>query len=125
MPIPRPNSGESEDAYIGRCMSAMSDDDKPQDQKLAICFSELRKAAKDEAFGRIRKAAAVVRKAVESAEISGSTTMDEGHWHTYEVDSNGDGVTVNSVPESIEPHFHLVSNFKVQTENGHTHQLNE
>ena len=124
MPIPKPKSGESENAYIGRCMRELEGDDKPQEQKLAMCFDTFRKVTKDRAMEQLRKAAKVITKAVQSAEISGSTTLDDDHWHNFEVDVNGDGMTTITVPESFEPHFHVVSNFKVDTENGHTHELN-
>lgn len=39
MPIPEPKAGESREEFISRCMSAQSGEDRPQDQKLAICFS--------------------------------------------------------------------------------------
>ena len=39
MPTPR-KPGESEDAFVSRCMSYMNDKhpDKPQKQQLAICY---------------------------------------------------------------------------------------
>lgn len=39
-PIPSP-SGESEDEYISRCVSAIIDE-YPQEQALAICYSKWR-----------------------------------------------------------------------------------
>lgn len=44
MLLPEPKSGESQGDYISRCMDVMSGDDKPEDQKLAICYSKYRKA---------------------------------------------------------------------------------
>jgi hypothetical protein len=46
LPIPNPKSGEKEDNYISRCMSALANDNKPQDQKLAICYNTFRNAKK-------------------------------------------------------------------------------
>lgn len=40
MPLPKPKSNENENTYISRCMEAQKDEDKPQDQKLAICYSK-------------------------------------------------------------------------------------
>ena len=44
MPVPKPHSGESQDDFIGRCMSALadSDPDRPNDQRLAMCFNAWR-----------------------------------------------------------------------------------
>lgn len=44
MPIPKPKGGEKESEFIGRCMSAISGEDKPQEQKLAICYRTWRDA---------------------------------------------------------------------------------
>ena len=41
--IPEPNAGEKKDAYIKRCMEALKDENKPEDQKLAICYAQLKK----------------------------------------------------------------------------------
>ena len=41
MPLPSP-SGMSEKDYIQACMHAQSGEDKPQEQKLAICYSNYR-----------------------------------------------------------------------------------
>jgi hypothetical protein len=41
MPIPEKKSGEREDDYIGRCMSAIGDE-YPQEQGLAICYGKFR-----------------------------------------------------------------------------------
>lgn len=48
MPIPKPKSGETERDYIPRCMSALDGEDKPQDQKLAICYTNYREVKKVE-----------------------------------------------------------------------------
>ena len=44
MPVPKPHKGESQDDFMGRCMSALadSDPDRPQEQRLAMCFSAWR-----------------------------------------------------------------------------------
>ena len=43
MPIPKPKDGEKQPDFMSRCMSALADDDMPQDQKLAVCFGAFRK----------------------------------------------------------------------------------
>ena len=42
MPIPKPKTGESQDAFISRCMSAIADEYDDNDQALAICFQKWR-----------------------------------------------------------------------------------
>ena len=44
MPIPSRSRDESRDEYISKCMHALKDENKPQDQKVAICFSQWKKA---------------------------------------------------------------------------------
>jgi hypothetical protein len=51
MPIPVPNSLEKKDEegrkkFISRCMHALRDENKPQDQKLGICFTTYKNAKK-------------------------------------------------------------------------------
>lgn len=48
MPLPDPKEFDTEDDYIGACMSAQKGEDKPQDQKLAICFSKWERRNKKE-----------------------------------------------------------------------------
>ena len=43
MPIPKPKSGEKQSDYIGRCMSAISNE-YDQDQALGICYSTWRES---------------------------------------------------------------------------------
>ena len=40
MPIPKPESGELEQDYIGRCMSKLKDEYPDQSQRYAICISQ-------------------------------------------------------------------------------------
>lgn len=42
MPIPKPNSDESEKAFMGRCMSFLKDEGKPHEQAIAICMKSWR-----------------------------------------------------------------------------------
>ena len=41
MPIPKPRTGESEDAFVSRCMGdeTMKDEYPAQGQRLAVCFN--------------------------------------------------------------------------------------
>jgi HK97 family phage major capsid protein len=42
MPIPKPRNGESEDAFIARCMGDDGMQEYPQDQRAAICYGQFR-----------------------------------------------------------------------------------
>ena len=36
--IPMPDKGESQDAYVSRCMGVIGKENKPQDQLIAMCI---------------------------------------------------------------------------------------
>ena len=44
MPIPAPSPNEDEGAYVTRCIEAQSGEDKPDDQKAAICYARCRES---------------------------------------------------------------------------------
>jgi hypothetical protein len=46
MPIPSPTAQESDDAYIGRCMSALAEEFPDQKQRAAVCYGKLRDKGK-------------------------------------------------------------------------------
>ena len=52
MPIPQPNENESRDEFIARCMTALKDDDMPNDQKVAVCESTYTKHINNQAATR-------------------------------------------------------------------------
>ena len=52
---------------------------------------------------------------------AGFTTMSEGHYHTLEIDENGNGVTTYA--SHMEKHAHRVVNGKVLEEDGHSHSV--
>lgn len=49
MPIPKPNIGETQSTFMGRCVSFLVDEGKPEEQAVAICYQEYRDANKTEA----------------------------------------------------------------------------
>lgn len=64
MPIPEPKSGENQNDYVSRCMSALKDDDKPQKQKVAICFTTWRqKKTKNEIKKKLYDCIDLLKKA--------------------------------------------------------------
>jgi len=42
MPIPQPKKNESQNDYMGRCMHKIGKEDRPQNQKIAICLNTYR-----------------------------------------------------------------------------------
>lgn len=46
MPIPSPRAGESQDKFIGRCMSSLSESGEFRDrkQRAAVCHGQWRKS---------------------------------------------------------------------------------
>lgn len=52
---------------------------------------------------------------------AGFTTMSDGHYHTLEIDENGNGVTTYA--SHMENHAHRVINGKVLEADGHSHSI--
>ena len=46
MPIPQPHKNEKQNDYMGRCMHKIGKEDRPQDQKVAICLNTFRNPKK-------------------------------------------------------------------------------
>jgi hypothetical protein len=46
MPIPQPKDNEKQNDYMGRCMHEIGKEDRPQDQKLAICLNTFKNPKK-------------------------------------------------------------------------------
>ena len=42
MPLPKPNKNEEESAYMTRCMDFLANEDKPNEQKVAMCLTTFR-----------------------------------------------------------------------------------
>ena len=50
MPIPNPKPKEKQNEFISRCMEALKEDDIPNKQKVAICYTQYRRAKKIKAM---------------------------------------------------------------------------
>jgi len=46
MPIPQPKDNEKQNDYMGRCMHKIGKEDRPQDQKIAICLNTFKSPKK-------------------------------------------------------------------------------
>ena len=40
MPIPNPKPKEKQNEFVSRCMEALREDDMPNKQKVAICYTQ-------------------------------------------------------------------------------------
>ena len=83
MPIPNKKSGESENDYIGRCMSAIGNE-YPQDQALAICYGKFRENMSTE--GKIANRINEFKKQYEGINLypNGEVDMKAPCWNGYE-----------------------------------------
>jgi hypothetical protein len=44
MPVPTPNSGESQKEFISRCMEAIANEFDSQEQRLGVCYTQWRES---------------------------------------------------------------------------------
>jgi len=82
MPIPNKESAETEENYIGRCMSAISEE-YPQEQALAICYGKFRENMNTESkiaskLSQIKKYEGLNLKAVYAE------GLEDACWEGYE-----------------------------------------
>lgn len=49
MPLPKPKKGEKQDAFVSRCMDdeTMKSEYPKENQRAAVCYSQLRGAGRD------------------------------------------------------------------------------
>ena len=52
---------------------------------------------------------------------AGITDMTGNHYHTFELDEKGDGITTYA--SHMENHSHVVKNYVIQEADGHTHEI--
>lgn len=69
MPIPTPNSGESQDDFVGRCHSALAADHPDPAQRSAMCFDAWR-TSMNKAFRDALDSIAELRKDVYTEELA-------------------------------------------------------
>jgi hypothetical protein len=92
MPIPTPNSRETEDNFVGRCVSQISNE-YPQDQALAICYQTYRegKMSRMSTAGKVASKLARIKinesvttfKGINLTDI-GEVDMEAPCWEGYE-----------------------------------------
>jgi hypothetical protein len=50
MPIPNPKPNEKQNDFVSRCMESLREDEIPNKQKVAICYTQFKRAKKTKAF---------------------------------------------------------------------------
>lgn len=121
MPIPKPNENESQDDFIGRCMSAMKDEYPDQKQRTAICFDAWKKKKSDpSSFVKslfIRKQNQYVREDMDFAEMveyfkgitkDGNLTVDLMMYEDVEVKMSGEGYEWVMSDETVDRDFERI-----------------
>lgn len=96
MPLPKPKKDETQSDYVSRCMEAQSDEDKPQDQKLAICYSKYRDS-KNEDVIEVNKYAEITESlALEPGDrIRVISEASKGKVGTSEYNLSGNNTVIN------------------------------
>lgn len=61
----------------------------------------------------------------DDAVLFSTTTTDEEHYHTYEVDEDMNGETIDTYPETHEAHTHQIIEGLIQEANNHIHKAEE
>jgi hypothetical protein len=85
MPIPQPKSGETEEDFIGRCMSAIYDE-YGQEQGSAICYSTWREGKmKKTTSSKVAAKIAKMSKDYKGINLTkyGEVNMEEPCWDNY------------------------------------------
>lgn len=94
MPIPTPQSRETEENFVGRCVSAISDE-YPQEQALAICYQTYRegKMSRMSTAGKVASKLARIKLNEAVGKFKGINLTDSGEvnlidpnpcWEGYE-----------------------------------------
>lgn len=143
MPVPKPKGNESQNTFMGRCMSWAKDEFDDQDQRVAVCMTSWRggkgqKALKGEALNKAVQKYQFTEKmkqihmflTKQLASFKTSVNGEDLHYHYFEVDSSGNGSTVITIstedpPTQVEDHEHNISKWEVRSIQSHTHALDK
>lgn len=99
--MPKPKSGESESAFVSRCMAHSDMQKYDQDQRAAICYSKYREAKKMAPIDVITKSLLEIEKAEEGDKkmiFGKSFKFQGGEWV-----QQGDDVQQDDVPDDLDP----------------------
>lgn len=91
MPLPKPKTGESQDDFVGRCISFAVKDGMPQNQATAACFSTWR--ASKQTIKNIKLLYSVPIEIIES-KINSTTGLQDG---TDNTEFMIQGIAINSI----------------------------
>jgi hypothetical protein len=69
----------------------------------------------------------LLRESLDHTQDKYKTTTDEEHYHTFKVDSEGNGSTIhtfNEVPQSdVADHVHKITNNVIEEKQDHIHRF--
>ena len=94
MPLPKKQKGEKEKDFISRCMESVKDEFKSQDQRLAVCYGEWKKKAKN-SFDfdlKIKESRLISRNSKKNGKTEKRIIV--GYATTYDVFTNGDTLQI-------------------------------
>jgi HK97 family phage prohead protease len=100
MPLPSPTKNEKREDFISRCMNIIKDENKPQDQKIAICYSQWKTKSKN-SFDfslNIKESKTITRNSKKNGKSEKRIIV--GYVTTYDVFTNGD--TLQITREALE-----------------------
>ena len=105
MPIPKPKGGETQNDYVGRCMSAIADEYDTNEQAVAICISTYERGQMSKITDTNEKVMARIKFASDWKGINLAEDGDpcqEGYKQLGMKDKNGVQVP-NCIPEEQHP----------------------
>jgi len=114
MPIPQPKKNESQNDYMGRCMHKIGKEDRPQNQKVAICLNTYRnpknksKAEIEIDFSEdIKNMNKVEEPKVEAANNTVSTPKPEVTKVETKAETDGKGETIQTMMLQMQNQYKI------------------
>lgn len=84
MPIPKPKSSEDQNQYVGRCMTAISDEYDTNEQAVAICISTYQRDNMSKITNTSEKVMARVKHDTQFRGINLAEGLEGACWEGYE-----------------------------------------
>jgi hypothetical protein len=84
MPIPKPKSSEDQNEYVGRCMTAISDEYDTNEQAVAVCISTYKRDMMSKITSTPDKVMARIKHDTEFRGINLLAGLEDACWEGYE-----------------------------------------
>jgi hypothetical protein len=84
MPIPKPKSSEDQNQYVGRCMTAISDEYDTNEQAVAVCISTYQRDNMSKITNTSEKVMARVKFDTQFIGINLQEGLEGACWEGYE-----------------------------------------